>query len=119
MASGVDDEDEETQPEAQRKKMESDMQSSQKLTEMNQTIKMADTLMHDFNGNGEKPIDVPPRADLRTFNENDILGEVMRDEKGNVVVQKDSAGACKDKDGNPVNHRGYLIEPESGAILEN
>jgi hypothetical protein len=102
-------------------KQESDLQSQQ-LTEMNQTIKMADTLMHDFNsgtGSGDKPIDLPPRADLRTFNENDILGEVMRDEKGNVVVQKDSTGACKDKDGNPVNDKGYLIEPESGAILEN
>jgi hypothetical protein len=31
-------------------------------------------------------IDVPPNAELRTFNENDILGDLDRDEKGNVVV---------------------------------
>ena len=29
---------------------------------------------------------MPPNAELRTFNENDILGDFDRDEKGNVVV---------------------------------
>lgn len=86
---------------------------------MNQTIKMADTLMHDFQAGSDKPIDVPPRAELRTFNENDILGEVQRDDKGNVVVKKDNQGIMKDKDGNRVNQRGYLIDSQSGAILEN
>jgi hypothetical protein len=31
-------------------------------------------------------VDAPPQADLRSFNENDILGDLDRDEKGNVVV---------------------------------
>lgn len=31
-------------------------------------------------------IDIPPDAALRTFNENDILGDFDRDDKGNVVV---------------------------------
>jgi hypothetical protein len=78
---------------------------------------MADTLLHEFNG--DKVIDVPPRADLRTFNENDILGELDRDEKGNVVVLKDETGLLKDKDGNPTNQRGYLLDPRTGAVVEN
>ena len=64
-------------------------------------------------------MDVPPRADLRTFNENDILGEIDRDEKGNVVVPKQSSGIYKDKDGNRINQKGYLVDPDSGAVLEN
>lgn len=76
---------------------------------------MADTLMHDFQAGGDKPIDVPPRADLRTFNEHDILGEVSRDENGKIVVP--SGG--KDKDGNPINARGYLVDKDTGAVLEN
>lgn len=79
---------------------------------------MADTLMHEFK-NEEKIIDVPPLANLRTFNENDILGEVDRDEKGNVVVLKDNTGQQRDKDGNLINPRGYLVDAESGAVVEN
>ena len=36
--------------------------------------------------NKQKAIEVPPRADLRTFNVNDILGDLDRDNRGNVVV---------------------------------
>ena len=89
---------------------------SPNLNEANETIKMADTLLNDFT---EKAIEVPPRADLRTFNENDILGELDRDDKGNIVVLKDSTGALKDKDGNPTNQKGYLLDPRTGAVVEN
>lgn len=44
-----------------------------------------------------KPIDAPPQAELRTFNEHDILGEFDRDEKGNVIVIRDSQGTYRDK----------------------
>ena len=30
-------------------------------------------------------VQVPPEANKRTFNENDILGEFDRDEKGNII----------------------------------
>jgi len=53
---------------------------------------------------------------LRSFNENDILGDLSRDEKGNVVVEK---GQNKDKDGNLINPRGYLVDATSGAVVEN
>lgn len=82
---------------------------SPKVQEMNQTIEAASELL-------EKAIDCPPRQELRSFNENDILGELSRDEKGLVVVQK---GQTKDKEGNPINQLGYLVDGASGAILEN
>jgi hypothetical protein len=31
-------------------------------------------------------VDAPPQAGLRSFNENDIFGDLDRDLKGNVVV---------------------------------
>lgn len=99
-----------------RSAIERNSMLSPKLTEANETIRMADTLLNDFSSN---QVDVPPRADLRTFNENDILGELDRDEKGNVVVLKDSTGALKDKDGNPTNERGYLVDPKTGSLVEN
>ena len=52
---------------------------------MNQSIQMADQILSSFK-QFEGKIDVPPNAELRTFNENDILGEFDRDEKGSVVV---------------------------------
>ena len=53
-------------------------------SELDRSINLADTLMSQFNQ--QKAIDVPPRADLRTFNVNDILGDLDRDNRGNVVV---------------------------------
>jgi len=34
-------------------------------------------------------------------------------------VLQDSSGALKDKDGNPTNQRGYLVDPLTGAVVEN
>lgn len=79
---------------------------------------MADQVLQDFK-NLEKPIDAPPRADLRTFNENDILGDLERDEKGNVVVLQHQSGVYKDRQGNLTNQRGYLVEQSSLSIVEN
>lgn len=58
-------------------------------------------------------------ADKRSFNENDILGNVDRDEKGNVKVEKDKNGNNVDKNGKRVNERGYLINPKTGDVIEN
>lgn len=63
-----------------KKENQSDAQS-----ELNQSIQMADQILSSFK-QFEGKIDVPPNAELRTFNENDILGDLDRDEKGNVVV---------------------------------
>jgi hypothetical protein len=63
-------------------------------------------------------VQVPPEANKRTFNENDILGEFNRDEKGNIILLQDKHGNFVDKLGRKVNERGYLINPQ-GDIIEN
>ena len=57
---------------------------------------------------------------IRDFNEIDVLGTLDRDEKGNIIVPVDErtgAKASSDKLGRPINHYGFLIDPESGAIV--
>ena len=78
---------------------------------------MADTLMGQFTQ--QKAIDVPPNADLRTFNVNDIYGDLDRDDKGNVVVDKGQNGDGRDKQGNLTNERGYLLDQGSRNVIEN
>ena len=56
--------------------------------------------------------------DKKKFNVNDILGEFDRDEKGNHLILQDKKGDLIDKDGNRVNEKGYLIDKETGDILE-
>jgi hypothetical protein len=50
-------------------------------------------------------MDVPPNTENRTFNECDIIGNLDRDEKGNVLanVVDENKGIFKDKDGNLTN----------------
>ena len=62
---------------------------------------------------------MPPAADARNFNENDILGELDRDDKGNIVVLQDSEGNHIDKNRRPTNQRGYLTDKNTGDVLEN
>ena len=50
---------------------------------------------------------------------NDILGELDRDDRGNIVVLQDSQGNNCDKTGHMTNIRGYLQDPVSLDILEN
>jgi hypothetical protein len=65
-------------------------------------------------------IQVPPDSQKRTFNENDILGEFDRDDKGNIILLQDENGNNVDKLGRRVNERGYLLDPNgSGDIIEN
>ena len=65
-------------------------------------------------------LEVPPDSQKRTFNENDILGEFDRDEKGGIIVLQDDTGQYVDKMGRRVNERGYLLDPKgSGDIVEN
>jgi hypothetical protein len=64
-------------------------------------------------------IDVPPSLALRTFNHNDILGDLDRDSNGNVVTKNDQHGVSRDKQGNRTNVNGYLIDQASGDVIEN
>jgi hypothetical protein len=79
---------------------------------------MAEESLMDFSKK-DPDVMVPPNADKRTFNENDILGDLDRDEKGNIIVLQDENGNYVDKQGRPVNERGYLIDPKTGDVIEN
>lgn len=46
------------------------------------SLMMAQSNLGKFGAGG---IDVPPNAENRRFNENDIVGNLSRDERGNVV----------------------------------
>jgi len=61
---------------------------------------------------------VPPEFKNRNFNECDILGDLDRDDKGNVVVLQTEVGVPIDKQGRSVNERGYLVLG-GGDVIEN
>jgi hypothetical protein len=67
----------------------------------------------------ERIIEVPPTSHSRRFNECDIIGNLDRDDKANVVSQQDKDGKNVDKDGADTNERGYLVDPESGNVINN
>jgi len=54
----------------------------------------------------------------RKFNENDIMGDFDRDEKGNIIPLTDSSGKHVDKTGRAVNERGYIVDEKTGDVLE-
>jgi hypothetical protein len=66
-------------------------------------------------------IEIPPRAESRRFNECDILGDLNRDENGNVIVNKprQKDGKYLDNKGKETNEQGYLIDPKTGDIVNN
>lgn len=56
----------------------------------------------------------------RDFNEIDILGTLSRDDKGNIILPIDDSTGSKrsfDKNGRPINQYGYLIDSESGSVI--
>jgi hypothetical protein len=56
----------------------------------------------------------------RRFNVHDILGDLDRDDKGNLIIPNMSKkGEIFDKNGNRINEKGYLIDGNTGDILEN
>lgn len=101
-----------------------------------------------FGNKGGQVMEVPPTAQSRRFNECDIIGNLDRDDKGNVLVGQgqdgkgtqgaggagraggtagaggaDGAGgrgaSFFDKEGKPTNERGYLIDPKTGDVVNN
>jgi hypothetical protein len=78
-------------------------------------MQMAEPLLEKFKQ--EKIIDTPPDANLRTFNVNDILGDLDHDEHGNIVLPpKDNEGRITDKAGKETNPKGYLINANEDVI---
>lgn len=65
------------------------------LQEETDEVLMSNEALKDF---GAAPVlQIPPNAEDRTFNVNDILGDLDRDDKGNVIVLQDNNGNNKDK----------------------
>lgn len=78
---------------------------------------MKDNALNYFKTQQDQDIvEVPPNANTRKFNECDIIGDLERDEKGNVIIDDSQ---LKDKAGKPTNERGYLIDPKSGDVVNN
>ena len=66
-------------------------------------IAMNENLLRDFSKKQPQgQVDVPPNAELRTFNENDVLGDLDRDDKGNLITLERN-GHFEDKQGNTIN----------------
>ena len=75
--------------------------------------------LDEFQTENKALITIPPNADLRTFNEHDVLGDVDRDTKGNVVAVEDKHGIRRDKKRSLVNQKGYLLDPTTHDVIEN
>ena len=68
--------------------------------------------------NLEPFVEVPPNAQHRTFNENDILGALDRDEKGNLIKLSNEQGH-HDKNNQLTNQKGYLLNRVTNDVIEN
>ena len=101
---------------------EKDILSEKKLEEEDEALEaeivMSEEVVQDF-AKILHPVEMPPNADNRTFNVCDILGELDRDSRGNIIVLQDSEGHYLDKTGERTNVRGYLQDAATGDILEN
>lgn len=99
-----------------------DVISEKKLEEEDEALEAVVQVNNDAIKNFNKPdhpVEMPPNAENRTFNVNDILGELDRDNRGNIIVLEDNQGNHIDKTGQLTNIRGYLTNPLTGDILEN
>ena len=58
----------------------------------------------------------------REFNEIDVLGDLARDDRGNVIVpvdQKTGGKVTSDRKGRAINQHGHLIDLETGDIINS
>ena len=69
------------------------LNQSEDIDNHSSMLEMNVNALKDF----KKPLtdlDVPPSAQLRTFNEHDVLGDLDRDDKGNLVIQEKRNGTA-------------------------
>ena len=59
---------------------------------------------------------IPPSHDKRTFNENDVKGELDRNEEGKYSPAVLPTGVMVDKYGRKVNEKGYLVDDDGNVI---
>lgn len=63
-------------------------------------------------------MDCPPNANLRSFNVNDILGDLDHDNEGNPITLEAENGQFTDRAGKQTNQKGYLVDKD-GDVIEN
>lgn len=93
-------------------------QSHDDMMDVNSHLNINKDVLKDFQQQ-QALITIPPNSNLRTFNEHDVLGELDRDDKGNVIVLEDKTGRKHDKSRRAVNQRGYLTDPKTSDVIEN
>lgn len=71
-------------------------QSEDNIDQHSSMIAMNENLLQDFSKKPQGQIDIPPNSEFRTFNENDVLGDLDRDDKGNLIVLERN-GRIEDK----------------------
>jgi len=97
-----------------------DLTPKDDVSQNNEVVMAEDSLNNFQRKKEEEPvIQIPPDSEKRNFNENDILGDFDRDDKGNVMVLQDDSGNYVDKQGRRVNEKGYLLDPKTGDVIEN
>ena len=63
-------------------------------------------------------VTIPPNSEKKTFNINDIQGDLDRNEKGKLNIKESQDGEKIDKQERKVNRKGYLVD-ENGNIIES
>jgi hypothetical protein len=92
------------------------MNTSSKIDELNDTdVKVNPTPINEATQNIDG-MQIPPSASKRTFNENDVKGELDRNEEGKYAPTVMPNGGMVDKYGRKVNPKGFLINDKGDVI---
>ena len=57
--------------------------------------------------------------DGKPFDINDVMGEVDKDDNGNIIKQMNPNGELVDTKDRPINSKGYLVDPKGNVIDKN
>jgi len=91
--------------------------SSEKMDELNDTdVKLNPVAVNETSKNIDG-MQIPPSPSKRTFNENDVKGELEKNEEGKYAPSVLPNGGMVDKYGRKVNEKGYLIN-DKGDIID-
>ena len=95
-----------------------DSDTSDEEESKNQSANSSGDDQDDSDDDDDKRLRNMVNADMRKFNVFDILGELDRDARGNLVMLQNKDGQFVDKNGTSVNEKGYLIDVKTGDVLE-
>lgn len=111
------DKDEESEPLFDLSK---DIENVKGKTMLGETINMLGSMARMPSDELEKILLKEPQADERSFNANDIRGNIERDPTTGKplpeALKQDAFGNYIDKDGKYINEHGYLVDPRGNVI---